>query len=182
MKIDGACHCGYIRVEGDADPEKTAVCHCTDCQVGNGSAFRVNVPVPGATFRITGQPATYLKTTAESGHPRLQAFCPRCGSPIYSTSPSPWPGLSPTPIYPTCEAPRSGESELRHPRLCSTGGLWPNWRAVAQCGLSERRYPTQPCRWPAKAVSMRALRQNANSPDWPSNRRANAMKIQAFFL
>jgi hypothetical protein len=29
----------------------------------------------------------YLKTTAESGHPRAQAFCPRCGSPIYSTSP-----------------------------------------------------------------------------------------------
>jgi hypothetical protein len=87
MKIDGACHCGYIRVEGEADPEKTTVCHCTDCQVSTGSAFRVNVPVPGATFRITGQPATYLKTTAESGNPRLQAFCPRCGSPIYSTSP-----------------------------------------------------------------------------------------------
>ena len=34
MKIDGACHCGYIRVEGDADPEKTTVCHCMDCQVG----------------------------------------------------------------------------------------------------------------------------------------------------
>jgi len=63
MKIDGACHCGYIRVEGEADPEKTTVCHCTDCQVGTGSAFRVNVPVPSATFRITGQPATYLKTT-----------------------------------------------------------------------------------------------------------------------
>src|SRR6266403_277180 len=76
MKIDGACHCGYIRVEGEADPEKTTVCHCTDCQVSTGSAFRVNVPVPGATFRITGQPATYLKTTAESGNPRLQAFCP----------------------------------------------------------------------------------------------------------
>src|SRR5215470_19286312 len=26
MKIDGACHCGYIRVEGEADPEKTTVC------------------------------------------------------------------------------------------------------------------------------------------------------------
>jgi hypothetical protein len=25
MKIDGACHCGYIRVEGEADPEKTPV-------------------------------------------------------------------------------------------------------------------------------------------------------------
>jgi Glutathione-dependent formaldehyde-activating enzyme len=74
MKIDGACHCGYITVEGEADPEKTTVCHCTDCQVGTGSAFRVNVPVPGATFRIKGQPATYLKTSAESGNPRLQAF------------------------------------------------------------------------------------------------------------
>jgi hypothetical protein len=36
---------------------------------------------------MSGVPATYLKTTAESGHPRLQAFCPRCGSPIYSTTP-----------------------------------------------------------------------------------------------
>ena len=42
MKIDGACHCGYIRVEGEADPEKTTVCHCTDRQVSTGSAFRVN--------------------------------------------------------------------------------------------------------------------------------------------
>ena len=57
------------------------------CQTGTGSAFRVSVPVAGATFRISGQPTTYLKTTAESGNPRAQAFCPRCGSPIYSTTP-----------------------------------------------------------------------------------------------
>jgi hypothetical protein len=36
---------------------------------------------------MSGQPTSYLKTTAESGHPRLQTFCPRCGSPIYSTTP-----------------------------------------------------------------------------------------------
>jgi len=30
MKIDGACHCGYITIEGEADPEKVAICHCTD--------------------------------------------------------------------------------------------------------------------------------------------------------
>jgi hypothetical protein len=95
MKIDGACHCGYITIEAEADPEKTSVCHCTDCQSGTGSAFRVNVPVAGTTLRMTGTPATYLKTTAESGNPRLQAFCPRCGSPIYSTS----PGEGPQPFY-----------------------------------------------------------------------------------
>jgi hypothetical protein len=87
VKIDGACHCGTITIEGEADPEKTAICHCTDCQTGTGSAFRVSVPVPGTSFRMSGQPATYLKTTADSGNPRVQAFCPRCGTPIYSTSP-----------------------------------------------------------------------------------------------
>jgi hypothetical protein len=87
MRIHGACHCGAITIEGDADPEKVSICHCTDCQTGTGSAFRVSVPVPGETFNMIGEPASYLKTTAESGRPRLQAFCGRCGSPIYSTTP-----------------------------------------------------------------------------------------------
>ena len=95
MKIDGACHCGYIKIEGEADPEKTTICHCTDCQTQTGTAFRVSIPVSGATFRMTGQPATYVKTTAESGNPRVQAFCPRCGTPIYSTT----PGEGPQPSY-----------------------------------------------------------------------------------
>ena len=86
MKIDGACACGAIRIEGETDPERTQICHCTDCQTGTGTAFRVSIPVPGTTFKISGQPTIYLKTTAESGNPRVQAFCGKCGSPIYSTS------------------------------------------------------------------------------------------------
>jgi hypothetical protein len=95
MNIDGECHCGYIRIEGEADPENTAICHCTDCQIGTGSAFRVSVPVAGTTFKMSGEPTSYLKTTADSGNPRVQAFCPRCGSPIYSSS----PGEGPQPSY-----------------------------------------------------------------------------------
>jgi hypothetical protein len=87
MRIDGACHCGAIRIEGEADPEKVAICHCTDCQTSTGTTFRISVPVPGSTFKMTGQPTTYLKTTADSGKPRLQAFCGTCGTPIYSTTP-----------------------------------------------------------------------------------------------
>ncbi len=86
MRIDGACACGTITIEGEADPQKTQVCHCTDCQSGSGSAFRVSVPISGGTFKMTGQPTLFLKTTADSGTPRVQAFCPICGSPIYSTS------------------------------------------------------------------------------------------------
>jgi len=86
MKIDGACHCGAITIEGEADPEKTQVCHCTDCQTGTGSAFRISIPVPGTTFKMKGQPTIYVKNTADSGIPRVQAFCGKCGSPIYSTT------------------------------------------------------------------------------------------------
>ena len=87
MKISGACHCGSITVEGEADPDRVSICHCTDCQTRTGSAFGVSVQVPGNTFKMTGQPTAYLKTTPESGKPRLQTFCPKCGSQIYSTTP-----------------------------------------------------------------------------------------------
>ena len=87
MKIEGACSCGNIRIEGEADPDSVSVCHCTDCQSASGTAFRVSIPVSGATFKMTGQPTIFIKTTAESGNPRVQAFCPTCGSPIYSTTP-----------------------------------------------------------------------------------------------
>ena len=87
MKVNGSCHCGTITVEGEADPDKVSICHCTDCQTGTGSAFRVSVPIPGDKFKMSGQPTNYVKTTADSGRPRVQAFCPKCGSPIFSTTP-----------------------------------------------------------------------------------------------
>jgi hypothetical protein len=87
MRIDGSCACGAIKIEGEVDPERTQMCHCTDCQSGTGTAFRVSIPVAGATFKMTGVPTIFLKTTADSGKPRAQAFCPTCGSPIYSTTP-----------------------------------------------------------------------------------------------
>ena len=88
MKIHGNCSCGFLSFEAEADPEKVSICHCTDCQSSTGTAFRVNVRVPGDTFRmLSGTPTIYVKTTADSGNPRAQAFCPRCGSPIYSTTP-----------------------------------------------------------------------------------------------
>jgi hypothetical protein len=87
MKLHGSCACGYITFEAEGDPEKTTLCHCTDCQTSTGAAYRVNVPSLKHGFRLlTGQPKIYIKTTAESGNPRAQAFCPECGTPIYSTT------------------------------------------------------------------------------------------------
>jgi hypothetical protein len=84
MKVDGSCHCGHIRYEAEVDPRKVSMCHCTDCQMLTGSAYRVSVPVPREFFRLlAGRPKTYVKTS-ESGTRRLHAFCPDCGAPVYS--------------------------------------------------------------------------------------------------
>jgi len=85
MKIDGRCHCGKITYEAEVDPDKVALCHCTDCQMLSGSAFRTVVPTAKEKFTLHGQPTIYVKT-AESGAKRAQAFCPDCGTPIYSSA------------------------------------------------------------------------------------------------
>ena len=86
MRIEGGCHCGFIKYEGDADPEKAAICHCTDCQTLSGSAFRTVVPTSEGTFKLlSGEPKVYVKT-GESGNKRVQTFCPDCGSPLTHVS------------------------------------------------------------------------------------------------
>jgi len=86
MRIEGGCHCAYITYEAVVDPDKVTLCHCTDCQTLSGSAFRAVVPAAKDDFKLrTGQPKIYVKTAA-SGAKRAQAFCPECGTPIYSAA------------------------------------------------------------------------------------------------
>ncbi len=86
MKIDGSCYCGDITYEAEIDPENVVICHCSDCQNLSGSAFRtVALSREGTSTLLSGEPNYYVKT-AESGNRREQAFCPQCGSPIFSTS------------------------------------------------------------------------------------------------
>jgi len=88
MHVEGACHCGEIKFTADIDPDRVVICHCTDCQILSGTAFRVIVGAPTETFKLTGAPAIYIKTTADSGARRRQAFCRACGTPIFSTEDS----------------------------------------------------------------------------------------------
>jgi hypothetical protein len=91
MHITGSCHCGAIQYEAEVDPASVSICHCADCQVLTGSAFRVSIRAAPHTFRlVSGTPRIYTKT-AESGALREQAFCEQCGTPIYATSPGPEP-------------------------------------------------------------------------------------------
>ncbi len=93
MKVEGRCHCGRITYEAIVDPAKVSICHCTDCQMLTGSAYRASVPAPRDTFVLrSGQPKVYVKT-ADSGTRRAHAFCPDCGTPVYSSAISDPPSL-----------------------------------------------------------------------------------------
>ena len=85
LDIDGGCHCGKIRYEANVHPDNVIICHCTDCQTMSGAPYRANVRVKAENFKLTGEPKIYIKT-ADSGRRGALAFCPDCGSPLYSTS------------------------------------------------------------------------------------------------
>jgi hypothetical protein len=87
MTVQGRCHCGEITYEADVEPGTVNVCHCRDCQMLTGSAFRANIAAPADRFRLlTGKPREYVKV-ADSGARRVHAFCAICGSPVYSCAP-----------------------------------------------------------------------------------------------
>jgi len=86
MHIDGGCHCGNITYEAEIDPDAVSICHCTDCQTLTGTAYRVNVRVAKQDIKLHGGKAKVYVKTAESGTKRAHAFCPECGTPVYSTS------------------------------------------------------------------------------------------------
>lgn len=84
LKVNGGCHCGAIAYEAEVDPGAVAICHCADCQMLTGTAFRANIAASAASFRLlTGMPQRYIKTAA-SGTQRVHAFCGTCGTPVFS--------------------------------------------------------------------------------------------------
>ena len=86
MHIDGGCHCGNITYQAEADPDRVAVCHCTDCQVMSGAPYNAVIMVAADGFTLkSGSPKMYVKT-AESGNPRAQMFCADCGTRLWATS------------------------------------------------------------------------------------------------
>src|SRR3979490_1085901 len=86
MDVTGRCHCGAITYKGAIDPATVGICHCTDCQKLTGSAYRVSVPAPAASFKLlSGEPKAYIKT-ADSGTKRVHPLRRNCGTPVYASA------------------------------------------------------------------------------------------------
>ena len=84
MQITGGCFCGELRYEADISGSPIGICHCRDCQIFSGSAFRMAVAVSPENFKVTkGTPKQFDKT-AESGKIRRMLFCGECGTHLCS--------------------------------------------------------------------------------------------------
>jgi hypothetical protein len=76
LSFPGRCRRARIRQDADLSQLYSPA-------QGSGG-IGTSVRATEGTFKIlTGEPTVYVKT-AESGAKRVQAFCPRCGSPIYA--------------------------------------------------------------------------------------------------
>ena len=84
MKIDGGCLCRHITFQAEVDPDKVAICHCTDCQTNSGTAFGVVVGVTDGQFRLLSGTLKTFEKIADSGTRRALAFCPECGTRIHA--------------------------------------------------------------------------------------------------
>jgi hypothetical protein len=134
MKIHGGCYCGYITYEATVDAEYVGICHCTDCQTFSGSAFRTGVLASKDQFRVlTGKPKIYVKA-AQSGAKRAQAFCPECGTHVYSSAPE----------DPQVFSIRTGTARQRD-RLVPTAQIWCRSAQAWAMNLDQlKKFPEQP--------------------------------------
>jgi hypothetical protein len=84
MEISGQCFCGAIEYIATIDESRVGICHCRDCQIFSGSAFRTVGVVTQPDFRFTkGEPKVFSKV-ADSGKTRRMAFCGDCGTHLCS--------------------------------------------------------------------------------------------------
>jgi hypothetical protein len=84
MHISGNCFCGLIEYEAELDASGVGICHCRDCQIFSGSAFRTSGIVSQQSFRFTKGSPKYFDKVGDSGAVRRMAFCGECGTHLCS--------------------------------------------------------------------------------------------------
>ena len=84
MNITGACFCGAVSYEAELDEARVGICHCRDCQIFSGSAFRLSSLTEPEAFRFTKGEPKYYDKRADSDAVRRLAFCGDCGTHLCS--------------------------------------------------------------------------------------------------
>ncbi|MCK0198325.1 GFA family protein [Ancylobacter sp. 6x-1] len=73
-RFTGGCLCGRVRFSATGQPFRVGICHCLDCRKHHGAPFNAFAIFPDDAVTIDGE------TREQAG----RAFCPHCGSPVFS--------------------------------------------------------------------------------------------------
>lgn len=92
MKVSGNCLCGAVSVAAEGEPFFVGKCYCTDCQRGSGGGHTTVVALQDSGVSVSGT-VTKFVGKGDSGHAVTRAFCPTCGSRIY-TQAAAMPGVT----------------------------------------------------------------------------------------
>lgn len=74
--LTGGCLCGALRFAATGAPLRVGLCHCLDCRKHHGALFHASAIFPQSAVTLSGDWRSY----------RGRAFCPHCGSSVFSQS------------------------------------------------------------------------------------------------
>lgn len=83
MDKTARCLCGGLRVIVSAEPQRVAICHCTDCQRRSGVPLACNAHFRTEDVRMEGPSKVYLRD-GQQGRKVRHHFCPECGTTVLS--------------------------------------------------------------------------------------------------
>jgi hypothetical protein len=80
----GGCACGAIRYKIPNEPLVMNHCQCRDCQRKSGTGHGSYLTFAHTGVKREGE-AKHWDIAGDSGNVKTRAFCPTCGSPVYTT-------------------------------------------------------------------------------------------------
>ena len=83
MAHTGRCLCGEVNLSIKSDPIGARTCLCRDCQKFGGGNGTTNAFFVADDIDQSGE-LTWFESIAESGNTTWRAFCPKCGSHVFT--------------------------------------------------------------------------------------------------
>lgn len=77
-----ACSCGQLAVTTEGEPPRNSICHCLNCKRRTGSAFSWNATFDESQVEVSGEHASYTRTS-EDGFWARHHFCAICGTRVF---------------------------------------------------------------------------------------------------
>ena len=115
----GGCGCGALRYEMNGEPLLSTDCQCRQCQRDSGTGHGSYLTFARAAANVTGAAKSH-DFVGDNGTVKARAFCPTCGTPVYTLFPS-------VPEVIVVRAGTLDEPERYHSRMVIWASTAPTW-------------------------------------------------------